>query len=254
MIHESDSIPGRVNIFAGKFAKRVGIAYEEAANFFKKNLTALVGVPIRRELVTPMRVGAHEFLKLDKTVPVIMVLGGSQGAQNINDIVVDILPELLKSYQVIHQVGSLNIAGIKDRLNIVLGTTEHKERYKMFGFLNNTALAMSAGVSSLVITRAGSTLIFEIAGWGLPSIVIPIPRDVSRDQQRNALNFARSGASVLLEESNLTPHILLSEIDRIMTSPDIQKQMSERARAFARPEAARKMAEVILSLVLSHER
>jgi len=254
VVHESDAIPGRVNKFAGKFAKRIGIAYEEAAQYFPADRTALVGVPVRRELVRPVREGAYEFLKLERDVPVIVVLGGSQGAQKINDVVIDILPDLLTKYQIIHQAGTVNVEEIKSRLSIVIGKHEHKERYRMFGFLSSTALAMVAGVAKLAITRAGSTAIFEIACWGTPSIVIPIPESVSRDQHRNAYNFARTGAAVLLEEANLSPHIILSEIDRIMSSVDIQNNMSEHAKSFAKPEAAKKMAEAILDIVLSHEK
>src|SRR3989344_1181789 len=85
IIHESDSTPGRVNKFAGKFAKRIGIAYEEAGQYFPKDKVALIGVPIRRELRQGARAGAFEFLKLERDVPVILIVGGSQGAQNIND-------------------------------------------------------------------------------------------------------------------------------------------------------------------------
>src|SRR3989344_5144904 len=192
IIHESDSIPGRVNKFGGKFAKRIAIAYEDAATYFPKDRTALIGIPIRRELQKPIHEGAYEFLKLEKEVPVIMILGGSQGSEAINDVIIDLLPELLEKYQIIHQVGSRNAEAIRERLTVVLANNMHKERYKMFGFLSASALSMSAGVARLAISRAGSTFIFEIASWGLPSIVIPIPREVSRDQHRNAFNYART--------------------------------------------------------------
>jgi|SRR3989344_505201 len=254
IVHESDSVPGRVNQFAGKFAKRVGIAYEEAAGYFPPKNTALVGIPIRREVAKPVRERAYEYLKLERDVPVILIVGGSQGSVMINNVVIDALPELLKKYQIIHQVGVTNVADIKMTLPIVLAKSENAERYKMFGFLSAVALSMSAGVAKLVVTRAGSTFIFEIADWGLPSIVIPIPEKISRDQHRNAYNYARTGAATLLEQANLTSHILISEIDRIMGNPEIQSKMSEHARAFARPDAARKMAEAILDIVLSHEK
>jgi UDP-N-acetylglucosamine--N-acetylmuramyl-(pentapeptide) pyrophosphoryl-undecaprenol N-acetylglucosamine transferase len=253
IIHESDSIPGRVNLYAGKFAKRIAISYEEAAEHFPKERTALLGVPVRKELRAPIKVGAREYLKLERDVPVILVVGGSQGAQAINDVILDILPTLLTKYQVLHQAGAANIDEINKRLPVVLADSQLKSRYRLFSFLGPSAMAMAAGVSSLVITRAGSTFLFEIAGWGLPSIVIPIPKEVSRDQHRNAFNYARLGAGVLLEEANLTPHVLLSEIERIMSSPEIRQELATHALAFAKPDAARKMAEAILEIALSHE-
>ncbi|OHB17248.1 MAG: hypothetical protein A2749_00070 [Parcubacteria group bacterium RIFCSPHIGHO2_01_FULL_45_26] len=253
VIHESDSIPGRVNLFAGKFAKRVAVSYEEAAKYFPEEKVALTGVPIRRELLSATKVGAREYLHLEVDLPVIMVVGGSQGARAINEVILDILPDLLERYQIIHQVGSLNVDEIKAKIPVLLANSQHKERYKMFGFLGPRALSMSAGVSSLVITRAGSTFLFEIAAWGRASIVIPIPSEVSRDQYRNAFNYARAGAGVLLEEANLTPHVLLSEIERIMGNSEVREQLESHAKAFARPDAARKIAEVVLDIVLAHE-
>ncbi|HEY4483203.1 MAG TPA: UDP-N-acetylglucosamine--N-acetylmuramyl-(pentapeptide) pyrophosphoryl-undecaprenol N-acetylglucosamine transferase [Candidatus Paceibacterota bacterium] len=254
VVHESDAVPGRVNLFARKFAKRIGIAYEEAAQYFPKDKTALVGVPIRREILHPIREGAREFLKLSQDVPVILILGGSTGAQAINDVVFDILPELVSRYQIIHQVGVKNLAEAEKLVPTLLKDNPNKDRYKMFGFLNASALSMAAGTANLVVNRAGSTLIFEIAAWGLPAIVIPIPKEVSHDQHRNAYNYARTGAAILIEESNLAPHILLSEIDRIMGSKVILSEMSDHAKAFARPQAGQRMAEAILEIALSHEK
>ena len=213
-----------------------------------------MGVPIRREILHPIREGAREFLKLSQDVSVILILGGSTGAQAINDVVLDVLPDLLSRYQVIHQVGVKNARDIEERLTVVLKDNPNKDRYKMFGFLNASALSMAAGTANLVVNRAGSTLIFEIAAWGLPAIVIPIPKEVSHDQHRNAYNYARTGAAILIEEANLAPHILLSEIDRIMSNKVILSEMSEHAKAFARPQAGQRMAEVILEIALSHEK
>ncbi|MBX4189532.1 hypothetical protein KW785_03000, partial [Candidatus Parcubacteria bacterium] len=109
-----------------------------------------------------------------------------------------------------------------------------------------------AGVASVVISRAGST-IFEIAAWGLPSIIIPIPRAVSHDQEKNAFAYARAGACVVVEEKNLTPHILLSEIERILTRTEEREKMTTAAKAFYKPDAAKKIAEEILKIALSHE-
>ncbi|MEK7535405.1 MAG: glycosyltransferase, partial [Patescibacteria group bacterium] len=131
IVHESDAIPGRVNKFAGKFAKRIGIAYEEALEHFPKDRTALVGIPIRRELTQLTREGAYEYLKLERDIPTILIVGGSQGAQMINDVVLDILPDLLNKYQIIHQVGMNNMEDIKERLTVIINNHEHISRYKM---------------------------------------------------------------------------------------------------------------------------
>ncbi len=112
---------------------------------------------------------------------------------------------------------------------------------------------MAAGAAALVISRAGAGSIFEIASWGLPSIVVPIPEDVSHDQTKNAFAFARSGATSVVEQNNLTPGLLSSEVDRILGNADLARTMGEKARTFARPDAAKTIANAILDIALSHE-
>src|SRR5690606_28719243 len=122
-----------------------------------------------------------------------------------------------EKYVIIHQVGKRNIKEVSTTADAVLYQSPHKDRYKPFDYLNSLAMRMAAGVSSVVISRAGST-IFEIAAWGVPSIIIPINERVSRDQRSNAFAYARAGACSVIEEANLTPNILVSEITRLAES------------------------------------
>ena len=114
-------------------------------------------------------------------------------------------------------------------------------------------MRMCAGVSSIVVSRAGST-IFEIAAWGIPSIIIPLPNSVSHDQTANAFAYAESGAASAIEENNLTAHILIEEIDRINNSAKIKETMKEHAKAFARLDSANLIADAILNIALEHEK
>ncbi|MDP2593494.1 MAG: UDP-N-acetylglucosamine--N-acetylmuramyl-(pentapeptide) pyrophosphoryl-undecaprenol N-acetylglucosamine transferase [bacterium] len=252
IIHESDSSPGRVNAWAAKFAERIAISYPQAAENFPKDKVAVTGNPIRQELLPRPLPGAREFLKLEEGVPVILVVGGSQGSQTVNDAVVDILPALVEKYSIIHQTGKANINEIKITTDGILDQNPHKGRYKPFGYLDDTALRMSMSAAKLVISRAGSS-IFEIAAWGIPSVVIPIPENVSHDQTKNAFYFARSGGCVVIEENNLTPTILLSEIERLLNNGELYGKMAESAKSFARLDAADKIAKEILEMALKHE-
>jgi len=254
VIYATDAVPSRVNLWAGKFAEKIAISFPEATEFFPKEKTAHTGNPVRKAAMLPAREGAHEFLKFKKELPVLLVLGGSQGAQVLNDCMLDALPRLLQNYQVVHQTGEKNIKEIEGRVKIVLGNNfELAERYKAFGYLNDVAIRMSAGAAALVISRAGSGSIFEIASWGLPSILVPIPSEISRDQTKNAFSFARTGACSVVEQNNLTPGLLISEVDRILGTPELARQMGEKARSFARPDAAKLIAGALLDIALSHE-
>ncbi|MCI0533180.1 UDP-N-acetylglucosamine--N-acetylmuramyl-(pentapeptide) pyrophosphoryl-undecaprenol N-acetylglucosamine transferase [bacterium] len=252
LIHESDSVPGRVNLWAAEFAKRIAVSYPEAAKRFPSEKVAYTGNPIRSEVMHPIKEGAHEYLKLEADIPVLLVLGGSQGAERVNDAILDTLPELLKRYQVVHQTGEKNIEEVKGTAAVALERSEFAHRYKPFGYLDDLALRMAAGIANIIITRGGSTL-FEIAVWGIPAIIIPIHREISRDQVTNAYNYAREGGAIVIEEENLTPHVLISEIDRLFKNPIEFQKMSVAARAFGHTDAAEKIAKEILAIAVKHE-
>lgn len=250
-VHESDAVPGRANLWVSKFAKRIAISYPSASEYFKD--AVFTGTPVRKEIVNPAREGGHEFLKLSSDIPTLLFLGGSQGAQAINDVLLSALPDLLQKYQIVHQAGPKNIDEVKKTTDLILENHQYKNRYKPFGYLNNLAMRMSAGIADIVISRAGSTSIFEIASWEKPAIIIPIPEDVSHDQRKNAFSYAREGAATVLEQSNLTPHLLEAEIDRILGSTELKQKMVEGAKKFKKPNAAREIAQELINVALEHE-
>ncbi|HEU5114517.1 MAG TPA: UDP-N-acetylglucosamine--N-acetylmuramyl-(pentapeptide) pyrophosphoryl-undecaprenol N-acetylglucosamine transferase [Candidatus Paceibacterota bacterium] len=251
VIHESDSHPGRVNLWAGKFAQRIAVSYKEAAEYFPKGKVAFTGNPVRKEIAIPQSEGARDYLKLEEPLPLILILGGSQGSKKINDSIIDILPELVKKYYIIHQTGKDNIDEMTHTAEVILNESIHRDRYKPYAYLNTLSLRMAAGAASLVISRAGST-IFEIALWGVPSIIIPIPEEISHDQTSNAFAYAATGGCSVIEEMNLTPHVLLAEIDRITGKPEIVAAMKKGAAEFAHKDAADKIANEILKIALTH--
>lgn len=253
VIHESDSTPGRVNKWSGKFAERIALSYPDAGNFFDPNKTACTGNPIRKEIIIPVTTGAREFLKLESDAPVILVLGGSLGAKIINDVIFDALPSLVQNFQIIHQTGKNNIKEATQMADVILAGNPKRNRYKPFDYLNNLAMSMSAGVAELVISRAGSA-IFEIAAWRIPSIIIPITNSVSDHQRKNAYSYARSGAAIVIEESNLNSHILVSEIIRITSNKNEMERMKKSAEEFSKADAGEKIAREIIRIAMKHEK
>jgi UDP-N-acetylglucosamine--N-acetylmuramyl-(pentapeptide) pyrophosphoryl-undecaprenol N-acetylglucosamine transferase len=252
VIHESDAIPGRVNRWAGTFAQKIALSYPEAAEFFPKEKIAHTGNPVRRAVLLPARDGMYEFLKLKRELPVIFITGGSQGAQALNEIILAALPQLVEEFQIIHQIGAGNFKEISGRASVALADSLHKENYKPFEYLNDLAMRMSAGAAKLVISRAGST-IFEIAAWGLPSILVPLPDSAEDHQVKNAFTYARTGACVVIDQSNLTPGLLIAEIKRILSKPELLHSMQNAARAFSRVDAGKAIANVLIDIALSHE-
>ncbi len=254
VIHESDSHPGKVNMWAGKFAKKIALSYPEAAIYFKHaDRVAYTGNPIRPEIAQPLSNGAHEYLNLENGLPVVLILGGSQGSETINNVIIEALPDLLNRYQIIHQTGRKNIESIKMTSSVVLKAHPYGYRYHPMDYLNELTLRMAAGVADVVVTRAGST-IFEIAAWGIPSIIIPLPQSISHDQTENAFAYSKTGAAAVIEENNLTNHILIEEIDRINNTPAIKNAMKAHAKGFSRLDSASIIADAILDIALEHEK
>lgn len=254
--HDSDAIPGRATMMASRFAKKIALSYDEAIQYFPDTLKpkiAVVGNPVRKEVLDPARDGAQEFLDLEPNVPVILIVGGSLGAEKINDTVLQALPELVSHYQVIHQTGQAHITEVGQTARVILDKNEKRYRYKPYGYLSSLALRMAAGASDLVVSRAGSGSIAEIASWGRASITLPIPETVSRDQRANAFAFARTGATTVIEQNNLTPHVLLAEIERLFTNPKARTDMADAAKKFARRDAAQVLAKALIEMALAHE-
>ena len=252
IVHESDSYPGRLNVWTAKFAWHVAISWPEAAEYLPKDKTALTGQPIRNEILHGDSNGAVQFFKLKPNLPIILILGGSQGAEIINNIIVDVLPILLSRYQIIHQTGKNNIESVLSRSKLLMENNPNIERYFPIPYLNNLATRMAAGCANLIISRAGS-YIFEIASWGIPSIIIPITNSNGDHQMKNAFNYARNGACEVIEENNLSSHLLVAEIDKILSSKEKLAHMKENALAFAMPDAAEKIAQSALDIAITHE-
>lgn len=253
VIHDSDASPGRANLWAAKFARNIGISYPEAADYFPKDKVALIGNPVRKEIREPAYEGAKEFLSLEQNVPVILFLGGSSGSKNLNDILLQALPKLVDSYQIIHQTGEAHFKEISGTASVILEDHPHKARYKPYNYLNSLAMRMSSGAATIAVSRAGSGAIFELATWGLPAILVPIPTEISHDQHKNAFSYARTGAAIVIEENNLTPNLLISEVQRLIEHPEIREKMKDSGLAFAKPGAAHAIAELLLSIGVSHE-
>jgi UDP-N-acetylglucosamine--N-acetylmuramyl-(pentapeptide) pyrophosphoryl-undecaprenol N-acetylglucosamine transferase len=255
VIYDADAQPGIVSSWSSKFATWIAVAHPDAAEKFPEkvqNKIAHTGHPLRKAIEHPAKEGGHEFLKIDPQVPTIFVLGGSQGAATINDVITDTLSLLIEKYNVVHQTGKEHLRIVRGVAQLAVEKTSHDNRYRAFGLLNTLALRMTAGVADLIISRAGSGTIFEIASWGIPSILVPIPENVSHDQTKNAFSYARSGAAVVLEQQNLTPHLLVAEIDRIMQDQNLRIAMKEAALKFAKHDAATKIAKGIIDIALGH--
>lgn len=245
-LHESDVSPGLANRWLSKFSLEIFVSFPvEKTEYFPPKKMISVGNPVRNELLNGDRTKTKELLKLTGEKPVILILGGSQGSQRINDILLLILPELLMNFELIHQTGQKNFKEIEAEAKTVINSGLAKF-YHPYPFLDEEKLKLAFVVTEMIISRAGSGSIFEISALGKPSILIPLKESAQDHQVKNAYAYAKNGACLVIEESNLSPHFFLERLRYLFSSPEKLKEMTEQARLFSKPQAAKIIAEYIV--------
>lgn len=248
-LHESDISPGLANRFLSKLVVEIFISFPDTEYFTpEKGKIILVGNPIRREILEGSKEKAQKLFKLTGQKPVILILGGSQGAQRINDKILEILPELLKNFEVIHQSGQKNFKQVKAEAMAIL-PKELLSFYHLFPFLNQEELKQAYAVCNLVVGRAGSGSIFEIAAVGKAAVLIPLPEGAQDHQTKNAYAYAKTGAAIVLEETNFTPHFFLERLKQIIFQSEQLKKMERAAKEFSRPLAAKIIAGYLVEFL-----
>lgn len=206
IIHESDVTPGLANKIAIPKATKVCCNFPETLNFVPKDKAVLTGSPIRSELLTGNAGKGFTLCKFsDHAKPSILIIGGSSGSRAINTAIHNLLPELIKNYNIIHLCGKGNL---DPSLNVVQG-------YAQFEYANQE-LADLFALADLVISRAGANAICELLALRKPNILIPLSAAASRgDQILNANSFRAQNFSYVLEEETLTNTTLLEAIEHV---------------------------------------
>jgi UDP-N-acetylglucosamine--N-acetylmuramyl-(pentapeptide) pyrophosphoryl-undecaprenol N-acetylglucosamine transferase len=244
LIHESDSIPGLANKFLGKFASVVAVGFPNVATVFGQKKTSIVGNMTHPDISEGTKDEASKIFELTFEKPVLLIVGGSQGARIINEVIWKILPELLELVEVIHIVGKNHL---DEARSVSRSLESYQDRlYHYAGFLDSE-MKHAYAASDLVVSRAGASSIMDICLTHKPSILVPITVDAGQ-QRSNAYEMAKIGASIVLEEPNFTPHIVLEKINELLQQPDIMQTMSEQTVQFATPDAAARIAEELFNL------
>lgn len=252
ILHESDSAPGFTNRLLSPFATFIAVSWSEAAQYFPSDKTYFTGEATRDAFFSPPDPEKERaLLHLTTKKPVMLVLGGSQGAQKINNIILDILPQLLQTVEIIHQTGDENYDDIFRESRIVLEGITGTEfiSYHPVNFLVEPEYVAAIHSADIVISRSGAGSIFEIAASGRASILIPITDSANDHARRNAYIFRGDGRSEIIEENNLTPNLMLSVIASILNNSEKKKKMEQGAKAFSTPEAAKLIAQALLNLI-----
>lgn len=250
--HESDSVPGLANKFISGLATAVFTSFESTAKYFKSGKAILVGNPVRPEILGGDKATALQQFNFRADRKTILVTGGSQGAKRVNDAILEALVPLVQNFQVIHQCGESQYLGMKAVIDQYTKEGESSygsmisANYRLYPFMNAQDMRMAYAASDIIISRGGASNLFEISALGKPAIIIPLSTASSRgDQIDNAMEFEKYGA-VVIEEANITPHIIVNQIQELL-QPAWYASVAAKIKTFAKPEAAKNIAQVLLS-------
>ena len=205
VIHESDLTPGLANKLSIPSATKVCCNFPETISHIPDGKAVLTGSPIRQELLKGNKLKALDFCGFTADKPVLLVIGGSQGSVIVNDSIRGILPELLKTFQVIHLCG-------KGKLD---PTLNYLDGYVQYEYIKDE-LADLFALADICVSRAGANAICELLALRKPNLLIPLSANASRgDQILNAESFERQGFSMVLSEEELAPSLLLPAIQKL---------------------------------------
>ena len=244
VVHESDATPGLTNRILSRWAEKIAVGFPvKSYKVFDPAKLVYVGNPVRTNILTSHRLEGLAHFELDGSLPVILITGGSQGAAQINNAVLEVVDELTEKYEVIHQTGEGEIARIRFELSR-RPKSAHRRRYRPYGFLmNDMGLALAA--ADLVVGRAGVNTINDCAVLAKPTILIP-NYVMAGHQVENARVLSRQGAVRVLDGATLSGSKLLNEINIVLGSEEEQARLSAGISKFARREAAHDLAQLLI--------
>jgi UDP-N-acetylglucosamine--N-acetylmuramyl-(pentapeptide) pyrophosphoryl-undecaprenol N-acetylglucosamine transferase len=240
-LHESNSIPGRANRWLSHVVDRGFVGFPSAATRLRRCGATVTGTPVRPEFRPGEVAACRSALGLDPARPVLLVMGGSQGAGGINELVMNSLPTLARvapEWQWFHLTGSSQAEKVKHAY------ADNGFKAVVHPFFADMALAL--GAATAAISRAGASSLAELAAMRVPAVLIPYPTATDNHQFYNAHAFAITGAARLLEQREGTPEALARGLMDFMADTDARERTRQALSQWHAPQAARQIAEAML--------
>ena len=252
--HDSDAIPGLTNRIISRWARLHAVSLPKEIYKYPANKTVTVGVPIGKHFlpVTKSSQASYkEELGLGNYKQVIFITGGGLGAQRLNEVVAQVMPELLKNYPdlvAVHAVGRDHKQSMRHLYDKNLATAD-MPRVIIKGFIDD--LYRYSGAADVIITRAGATNLAEFAAQSKACVIVPNPQLTGGHQVKNAQALAAHKAAIIIQEQQLIryPETLSDTISRLLDHPSDRQQLGHRLSQFAYLNATEHLAQLILSMV-----
>jgi UDP-N-acetylglucosamine--N-acetylmuramyl-(pentapeptide) pyrophosphoryl-undecaprenol N-acetylglucosamine transferase len=246
VVHEQTLVPGLANTIAARLARRIAITFPGSARHFPAARVVLTGNPLRPGLRDGSAAAASRRFGLDPSLPLLYVTGGAQGAHRINRAVGETLAPLLELAQIVHQCGDSAVtrdrAWLDDRRARLPAPLA--ARYTVLPYAGAELADIYARVT-LVIGRAGAGTVNECCQLGLPALYIPLPGTRGDEQTASARLVESEGGAAVLPQADLTPGRLLETVRALLAHPAALKEMGERARRLAVPDAAERLVALL---------
>jgi UDP-N-acetylglucosamine--N-acetylmuramyl-(pentapeptide) pyrophosphoryl-undecaprenol N-acetylglucosamine transferase len=243
-LHEGNAMPGRANRWLAHVVDRAFVHFLEASGRLWHRDVQVTGMPVRTALLGVDPVACRLALGLRPERPVLLVVGGSQGARGINELVTRLLPALAAvepELQLVHLTGPHDIGVVRQAY------ASYPCRAVVRPFLTEMELAL--GAATVAISRAGASALAEFAALRLPAVLIPYPAAADNHQFHNARAFASSGAARLLPQAGATPASLLGQVRELLHTEATRQAMKAALGRWHRPDAAERIAEAMLKVV-----
>lgn len=240
-LHEQNAHVGLTNRILARLVDRAYLSYAETADRFPAAKVCVVGNPVRRAFVQAARRAVADPSGFESRSRTVLVIGGSQGARALNQIVPEALARAgvdARHLRIVHQTGK----AMRDEVAAVyrnLGVDA-----EVVSFIDDMARAYAE--ATVVVGRAGATTLAELCAIGRPSILIPFPHAADDHQARNAESLAADGAAICIREENLSPGLLADTLRGLLDDPAARRAMAERARGRGRPDAAAAIVDDLL--------
>ena len=258
-LHESNTIPGKANRWLSRFVDQCFVGFPQAASRLRTRNVVVTGTPVRPQFQPGDAAACRAALGLDPNRPTILVMGGSQGASGINDVIINSLDSLktrggvsggahpARMERPTSELQFFHLAGPGDVEKVRKAYAEKNLRAVVHGFFGEMELAL--GAATVVVSRSGASSLAELAAVRVPSVLIPFPAATDNHQFFNAKAFQETGAAHLVEQKNATPETIAPVILNLVMDTAVREQMQTALAKWHAPQAAEQIAETMLKLI-----
>ncbi len=249
LVHESDAVSGIANRYAARFAAAITVGFTSTRDQMKQYhyKTFVTGTPVRLRFGQISPAEAKRSFGFNESDLIVLVMGGSQGALQLNEVLLQVLPELVLEAGIIHITGEDHFTKISAVASELLQSSSRKQYYKPYPYLAQTVIeAMTA--ADVVVSRAGATSLAELTRLRKPSLLIPLDLAAGDHQRLNAQAYEHVGAARVLDPTNLAKNLFLRSILDLLKNQQLRQELSHNMAQLDNPRAARDIAELVFKL------